>query len=424
MNKLRSYAISGLLLLSLLSVSDILAYPIDGYLISGIRRILRLEMIQKGEIKDTPLIPGALRSIDEIKLNLFGTPKADSLITLPAPDPGFQQTFLRLFPNLNESYSSALMDITPGRPIRYAQRQELRGFQPGSVGKLAVISGLFCELENLFPDSFEQRRNLLKTRMVRAGTWALSDEHTVPFFDPETLKFFKRQVNQNDVFSLYEWADHMLSVSNNGAASVVWREAILMRVFGQDYLTLTEQEAENYFRTTPKPELSEIAVSVVNEPLRALGITHEEWRLGQLFTRGATAYIPGKDGSTGTPQGLMKWMVALESGRVIDPISSLEIKRLMYMTDRRIRYAANAQLKEAAVYFKSGSLYKCNRETMPNCGKYQGNVENFMNSVAIIEHPDGTTYLVALMSNVLRKNSNNDHNQLAGRIDQLVRATE
>jgi len=424
MNKLRSYAISGLLLLSLLTVSDILAYPIDGYLISGIRRILRLEMIQKGEIKDTPLLPGALRSIDEIKLNLAGTAKADSLLTLPAPDSDFQQTFLRLFPNLNESYSLALMDITPGRPIRYAQRQELRGFQPGSVGKLAVISGLFCELENLFPDSFEQRRNLLKTRMVRAGTWALTDEHTVPFFDPETLKFFKRQVNQTDVFSLYEWADHMLSVSNNGAASVVWREAILMRVFGQAYLTLTEQEAENYFRTTPKPELSAIAVSVVNEPLRTLGITHEEWRLGQLFTRGATAYIPGKEGSIGTPQGLMKWMVALESGRLIDAVSSLEIKRLMYMTDRRIRYAANAQLKDAAVYFKSGSLYKCNRETMPNCGKYQGNVENFMNSVAIIEHPDGTTYLVALMSNVLRKNSNNDHNLLAGRIDQLVRATK
>jgi hypothetical protein len=220
---------------------------------------------------------------------------------------------------------------------------------------------------------------------------------------------------------LYEWADHTLSVSNNGAASIVWREAILMRVFGQKYLTLTFEESENYFKTTPKSELAEIAVSVVNDPLRDLGITEDEWRLGQMFTRGATAYIPGKGGSLGTPEGLMKWMVALERGDVTDPQSSLEIKRLMYMTDRRIRYAANATLKDAAVYFKSGSLYKCDRTTMPDCGKYMGNVQNFMNSVAIIEHEDGTTYLVALMTNVLKKNSNIDHNALASSIDKLVR---
>ena len=53
-------------------------------------------------------------------------------------------------------------------------------------------------------------------------------------------------------FSLYEWTDHMLSVSNNGAAAVVWREAILMRVFGSQYPYLSEEQAEEYFKTTPK----------------------------------------------------------------------------------------------------------------------------------------------------------------------------
>ncbi|MCB0641021.1 MAG: hypothetical protein KDC44_05250, partial [Phaeodactylibacter sp.] len=163
-------------------------------------------------------------------------------------------------------------------------------------------------------------------------------------------------------------------------------------------------------------------ITVVNGPLESLGITNEEWRLGQMFTRGATGIIPGKGGSIGTPEGLMKWMVALERGAVIDPASSLEIKRLMYMTDRRIRYAANENLKSAAVYFKSGSLYSCDRTTMSDCGKYRGNIQNYMNSVAIIEHDNGTTYLVALMSNVLRKNSNIDHNTLAGRIDKLVKS--
>ncbi|MCB0854091.1 MAG: hypothetical protein KDD63_17820 [Bacteroidetes bacterium] len=400
--------------------STVFSYPIDGYLFSGIRRVLRLQLILNGELKDTPPIKGAQKSIADIKLNLLQTPKGDSLTSLPEPDPELQKALSSVFPNLHESYSIALMDITPGRPIRYASRQESRGFQPGSVGKLAVITGLFCELETIFPDSFEQRIELIKNKMVRGGGWAVYDEHTVPFYDPETKKFFKRQVNQNDVFSIFEWADHALSVSNNGAASVVWREAILMRVFEENNLTLTEEEAEDYFKKTPKSELADIAVAVVNEPLRALGIDEEEWRLGLMFTRGASNYIPGKGGSIGSPKGLMKWMVAMERGEIVDSLSSLEIKRLMYMTDRRIRYASNAKLAEAAVYFKSGSLYKCDRETMPECGKYMGNVTNYMNSVAIIEHPSGTTYMVALMSNVLRKNSNIDHNVLAGNIDRLM----
>ena len=50
-----------------------------------------------------------------------------------------------------------------------------------------------------------------------------------------------------------------------------------------------------------------------------------------------------------------------------------------------------------------------------------GNVNNYMNSVIIVEHPDGTTYMVALMSNVLKRNSAADHSALASKIDQAVR---
>ena len=396
------------------------AYPIDGYLLTGVRRLFRLSLVQEGVIKDTPPIIGATKSLNDIELLLYQTPQADTLNTLPPTDQELQKSLNGLFPNLHESYSIALLDISAGKKIRYAKRQEDRGFQPGSVGKLAVIAGLFCELENLFPESFEARQAFLKNKMVRAGRWAIYDEHTVPFFDPDTKKFFKRQVQENDVFSLYEWADHMLSVSNNGAASVVWRESILMHVFGADYLSLSTEQAEAYFKNTPKPDLAEIAIRVVNDPLRALGISSDEWRLGTMFTRGATNYIPGKGGSIGTPTGLMKFLVAIERGVVIDPESSLEIKRLMYMTDRRIRYAANIALKEAAVYFKSGSLYSCQPEEGYECGKYMGNSKNYMNSVAIVEWPDGTAYLVALMTNVLKKNSNIDHNVLGGRIDKII----
>lgn len=404
-----------------LALDKVEAYPIDGFGLTGIRRLMYLDLILKGELTATPPIKGAQKKLEDLKLNLFQTSKADSLVTLPPVDPVLQKSLNALFPNLHESYSISLLDITPGKPIRYASRKEDRGFQPGSVGKLAVISGFFCELANLYPESFEKRQELLKTKIVRAGKWGLYDQHTVPFFNPETRKLVKRTVQARDTFSLYEWADHMMSVSNNGAATIIWREAILLRVFGEKYPALTEEEAETYFKNTPKAELADIANSVVNDPLRSAGIGEDEWRLGRLFTSGGNSYIPAKGGSIGSPKALMKWLVALERGDLVDTESSLEIKRLLYMTDRRIRYGANASLKDAAIYFKSGSLYKCDRTTMPDCGKYRGNVQNFMNSVAIIEHDDGTTYLVALLSNVLQKNSNIDHNVLAGRIDKIIR---
>jgi hypothetical protein len=249
----------------------------------------------------------------------------------------------------------------------------------------------------------------------------MTDGHTVPFFDPETKVLVKRTVREDDVFSLYEWADHMVSVSNNGAASVVWREVLLMRQFGKAYPNLTEEQATQFFKSTPKSTLQTLANAVVNEPLLNLGITKEEWRLGSMFTKGAKSFIPGEGGSIGCPLGLMKFLTAMERGKIVDTKSSLEMKRLLYMTDRRIRYGTSPRLVDAALYFKSGSLYKCKPEEGFECKKYAGNVENYMNSVAIVEHKDGTVYLVALMSNVLRKNSNIDHQTLATRIDDIVR---
>jgi hypothetical protein len=343
------------------------------------------------------------------------------LAEFPQSDKKLQQKLNGLFPNLDESYSVALIDITPGKKIRYASRQDAKRFQPGSVGKLAIITGLFTELERIYPNSYEDRVNLLRTRFVKAGTWGNYDEHTVPFFDTLTNVLVKRTVKENDVFSLYEWVDHMLSVSNNGAASIVWREALLMRVFGQAYPSLTEEQASEYFKSTPKSVMQKLATAVVNEPLQKIGISEEEWRLGSMFTQGAKRIVPGEGGSIGSPRGLMKFLIALERGKIVDTQSSLEIKRMMYMTDRRIRYGSSPRLTNAAIYFKSGSLYQCKPEEGFTCKKYMGNVQNYMNSVVIIEQPDGSTYMVVLMTNVLRKNSNLDHMGLASSIDDLIR---
>lgn len=404
---------------SIFLIGDLQPYPIDGYALTGIRRLLRLQLIVDGKIKDTKPIDGALKLLSDIKLNLLGS-RGDSVAVIPPPDPELQKSINSLFPNLNDSYSITVLDITPGKKIRYAQRQQDRGFMPGSVGKLAILAGLFTELQRLYPDSFEKRQALLKNTFVKAGPWAITNVHTVPFFNPENNNFFKRTVQQEDVFSLYEWVDHMVSVSSNAAASIVWREVVLMRAFGNKY-PVTEEQAKEYFSKTPKAELSAIAISVVNDPLRAMGITEDEWRLGSFFTSEAKKMIPGSGGSEASPYGLMKYLVAIERGKIADEKSSLEIKRLLYMTDRRIRYASSRELIDAAVYFKSGSLYKCKPEEGFECKKYAGNVENYMNSVVIVEHPDGTTYMVALMSNVLRKNSNADHMTLATQIDRIIR---
>ncbi len=396
-------------------------YPIDGYERTGIKRLKRLELIKSGEIKDASALPvGAMKPYNDIQLNLLSR-KNDSAMGLMQVDADFQKEISALFRGLDKSYSLTVLDISDPENVRYAERNETAGYQPGSVGKLAVLLGLFTQLEKIYPDSFEKRTELLKNKSVKAGVWGLTDEHTIPIYNIEKNTLVKRQVIAGDVFSLYEWADHMLSVSNNGAASIVWREALLMAAFGEKYPELTQEEADTYFKETPKKELTDLSNDVVNLPLRELGITSDEWRLGSFFTRGANTYVGDKGGSIGSPQGLMKFLVQLEQGKVVDEASSLEMKRLMYMTDRRIRYAQSPALKEAAVYFKSGSLYKCDRSNGEACGKYMGNVTNFMNSVIIVEHPDNCRYMVVLMTNVLRKNSASDHMYLAGNIDKIIR---
>ena len=396
-------------------------YPIDGYSHTAIKRLKRLELIKSGEIVDATKLPaGAYKSYMDIKLNLL--PKQnDSVECYIKVNEDFQKEINGLFRGLDKSYSLAVLDISDIDHVRFAQRNEKAGYQPGSVGKIAVLIGLFNQLANIYPDDFEKRLELLRNKSVKSGLWGLTDEHTIPIYNIETKKLVKRQVIASDVFTLFEWADHMLSVSNNGAASIVWREVLLMQAFGEKYSDLTQEETDAYFKNTPKKELTDLSNDVVNLPLRDLGITHDEWRLGSFFTRGANNYVGDKGGSIGTTLGLMKFLVQLEQGNVIDEASSLEMKRLMYMTDRRIRYAQSPALKEAAVYFKSGSLYKCDMSKGEVCGKYMGNVTNFMNSVAIVEHPDNCNYMVVLMTNVLRKNSATDHMMLAASIDKIIR---
>ena len=119
----------------------------------------------------------------------------------------------------------------------------------------------------------------------------------------------------------------------------------------------------------------------------------------------------------------MRYLLRLEQGRLVDTFSSREIKRLIYVTERRIRYASSPALANAAVYFKSGSLFECAKEPGFICRPYAGNVKNYMNSAAIVESPavgPKLYYMSTLVTNVLRKNSAAEHQALATRLQQLI----
>lgn len=394
-----------------------ISYPIDGYERTGIKRLYQLQKMQIDSVPYNRIPFGAYKKLDEIKLNLRHRTE-DSINDLLVSDPDFQKRINRLIPS--GAYSVSVLDMTNPDALKYAEHRENVGYQPGSVGKLAVLNAVFTQMAKVCPDSWEDRIMYLKDIKVSARYWGTGDHHTIPIYDIEKDRLIKRQVVASDKFSLFEWLDHMVSVSNNGAASVMYREAMLMAAFGSDYVNLTEEQGENYFKDTPRDSLTNLANTVVNQPLRDLGISEDDWRLGGFFTRPPGKYVGRKGGSIGTPKGLMKWLVKLEQGKVVDENSSLEMKRLMYSTDRRIRYARSNRLDSAAVYFKSGSYYKCDRVKNPGCRDYAGNVFNYMNSVIIVEHPNDTKYIVCLMTNVLNKNSAGAHMYLASKIDDLI----
>ena len=400
-----------------ISLGFTLRYPIDGFQKTGIARLAQLQKMINDSIDNRRIPDGAFKNVADIKLNLLSR-KTDSVSVLLQQDSEFDRKIRSILPG--SGYSAAVLDMSNPDSLKYAAYRETAGYQPGSVGKIAVLTALFTQLAILCPDTWDSRTALLKNKRVQARYWGTGDHHTIPIYDIEKNRLTKRRVVASDEFSLYEWIDHMVSVSNNGAASVVWREAMLMSAFKEKYENLTEEEAETWFKETPRDSLTNMANDIVNLPLRKLGISEDEWRLGSFFTGAANKYVGDKGGSIGSPQGLMKFLVQLEQGNVVDEKSSLEMKRILYLTDRRIRYAKSPRLDDAAVYFKSGSFYKCDREKNPDCGAYAGNVFNYMNSVIIVEHDNGKKYIVCLMTNVLNKNSAGAHMYLASSIDKII----
>ncbi len=413
---LRSNIISGLGISMLLNTAA-LAYPIDGIEESGIRRLEGFHLAQS-----TPgapkLVDGQLWSSSDIRLRLidYAGPEFDSL----DEDPALKAFLTKALRNRDPSYAMVLVDFSDPDNIRWAGlRPDLRQ-NAGSVGKLICMAALFHALAEAFPDT-DDRARILRESASPAGDWVSNEIHQVPKWDPFLKRNLYSVVKPADNFRLSEWLDHAISASANGAGSIIWREAMLIRHFGSEYPKSFE-ESERFFKETRKSELAKLALAVVTEPLLAAGLDTSNIQQGSFWTTNSKNKVPGTI-SFATPRELARLVLRIEQGRLVDAWSSLQMKKYMYLTKRRYRYAYAPELADDAVFFKSGSLYSCRPEEGFRCGKYMGNHRNMMNSVAVVEGPEPAdpAYLVTLMSNVLKVNSAWDHSRIAAAVHETIR---
>ena len=393
------------------------AYPLDGYTDTGIRRLEAARLIEEGELKGRKQPPGALLPTAQVDLRLLDATN----IYLPPVDPEFSQQVTRLLGGNADRYGIAVLDLSDPDHPRYAEHNGNHKQNVGSVGKLAVALAIFQALADIWPDEADRIR-VLHSTVINADEFSHTDHHNVRMYDVGTRKLVRRNIRDGDRATLWEYLDWMLSPSSNSAAGMLMRDAMLMRQYGSDYPP-TESEIRRFFKETPKKELTALFEKTFFEPLERNGFDLDYFRQASFFTHQGKLKVPGPGNSYATARQLMQYGLRMEQGRLVDEFSSRQIKRLLYITERRIRYASSPALKDAAVYFKSGSLYKCKKEPGFKCGKYKGNVKNYMNSFAIIESPAGERqlqYMVMLISNVLRKNSAYDHQTLATRIQKLI----
>jgi hypothetical protein len=392
----------------------VFCYPLDGDKRTGIRRLTGYALSQQGRLKGPKVPPGGRWEEARIALRLLEHKALDLGDDTPK-DPVLQKGLEAIVAGRSESYGLAVLDITDPQKLRFAGVREKVAQLPGSIGKLCVVSGMMGALAKRAP-AIPEREKLLRQTLRKADGFVLTDGKTVPFYDDGWPAVVNRQIRPGDVFNLWEWLDHMLSQSSNAAGSFAWKEALLLRHFGASYPPSAAEEKA--FLTSNKAELGKEAVETLEEPLRNAGIDTGNLRLGTMFTSGGSKVIPGTK-SYGTPSELLRWLLRLEQGRIVDEWSSLEIKKLIYFSRPRYRYASSPALLNAGVFFKSGSFFQCQPEQGFTCKPYAGNKTNIMNSVAIVESGK-RIYLVALMSNVLRVNSAEEHQRVATLVAKLI----
>lgn len=396
---------------------DVFAYPIDGYPYTGIRRLDFYDLAQQGVVNGRQLSAGAKLGLSDVNLRPIELPGLEAA----SQNRDYEKQLAGFLGDNKSRYGVAILDLSdPNQPI-YAEHNGQYLSNVGSVGKILVVSALLQELASLYPDDITNREALLRETVVTADRFIEFDSHKVPFWDVEKRVLSHRPIQVGDQGSLWEYLDWTLSASSNAAASMVMREVLLIEQFGRDY-PVNPERAQEYLDSAQASELRESMLGSLGKVVTAHNIDPEALRQGSFFTRYGKNRVGGVT-SYGTPRSLIQLLLLIEQGEFIDEFSSRELKRLLYMTQRRIRYASHPALNDSAVYFKSGSLYSCQPEPDFQCGKYRGNRRNTLASVAIVEtQKEGRDlhYAVVVISNVLKVNSAVAHQTLALRIHRMI----
>ncbi len=452
-----TFAVLGALLL--LDGAEVRAYPTDEFERTQMRRLKWQQAVNAGEKRGSKIPAGAQWPTSKVRLRLSELGKDYRLTAETPKDPALQAGLEAILKRGSfKRYNVAIVDITDPAAVRWAGVHETDTQTPGSVAKVLAAAGLFEELKQRFPQDLAAREAFLRDTKIVADDWSMPNSHEVPVIDAAGNASIRR-VFAGDTFSLWEWLDHALSPSSNAAGTTVWREAILMRLLGPGAYPPAAYDGPLYARWD-KPTFSAAAFDVLDKPLRDAGLDPASFSLRLFFTKGPSKYLDNDESRT-SPLALVQWMLAVEQGRMVDAWSSLELKKLLYLTRRRVRYAKAPELKEAAVYFKSGSLFECAPEEGFTCVQYQGNVVNVLNALVEVEaeppaaaaipaaptppsapeaqkapappetpvttatsapsSPKPTTvYIVAVMSNELKRNAAEDHAKLASALHELV----
>lgn len=372
--------------LSTLLVANVArAYPTDpdAQERTQIRRLLWQHKVNAGEVRGRKVPPGAQWPSARIELRLTDNPDF-ALTPETEKDPELQAALEEILKRSRfRRYNVVVLDISDPKQPRFAGVNETDQQTPGSVAKLLVASGLLNELAKRFPDDTEAREKLLREHRVAADGWAMPNHHEVPVIkDEEATRVSIRRVHTGDAFSLWEWMDHALSPSSNASASMLWREATLMHLMGEEYPPAEYGEA--LYRRWDRDTWTAAAFETLRAPIVAAGLDPDAFYLRMFFTKGANRYIKAES-SRASPLGIAAWMVKVEQGKMVDAWASAELKKMLYLTRRRVRYLYTKALDEHAAYFKSGSLFQCKPEPGFTCIQYQGNVVNVLNALVEIE---------------------------------------
>jgi hypothetical protein len=396
----------------LINISHLIAYPLDDWKRTNITRLEGYFMGLNTPSGKQNIVPGARLKSSQVTPRLLG-----ENIILPYTDPDLQIELSKIVRSYGSGVSVSLFDLTDLSSPDYAEINAGRHFTPASVGKIIVALAIFESLSEIYPNDIIKREKILAKSEVIADEFILTDEHKVPFWDVLTRKVFHRPLEVGDKASLWQYLDWMLSASSNAAGSMVMKEAILLDNFKERY-PVSAGEKTNFFKNNSGSTLQNRWSALVRRALNNSNLVPANLWQGGFFTKHARKIIPSS-GSTSTPRELLLYLLHMEEGKLIDKFSSAEIKKLLYHTQTRIRYGSSTELDNAAIYFKSGSFFKCSN----NCEKYHGNITNIMHSVLSVEEPSENRkimYLIALSTNVLGVDSTKLHRAIASEIHQMI----